>query len=91
MNLLEVRPEVAMFALAMEARLRENDHKPGWKHDPAIALLKRLREELAELTAEVVAGSTDGMLPGEVLKEACDVANFSLMIADVCGGLEGKP
>lgn len=45
------RPEVVAFADAMEAQLKANDHKPGWKNDDPHALLKRLVEETAELKA----------------------------------------
>lgn len=42
------RPEVIAFADLMEAQLRANDHKPGWKDDLACDLLPRLREETDE-------------------------------------------
>ena len=76
-------PEVVAFADAMEAQLRANDHKPGWKNDWSKDLLKRLREETDEL--EKTLEEPD--YTGNILKEAADVANFAMMIADVCGGL----
>lgn len=84
-----LRPEVRAFAEVMEAQLRRNDHKPGWKHDEPDALLKRLREETEELQ-EVCDEQTSDSGP-EILREAADVANFAMMIADVCGGLDVKP
>jgi NTP pyrophosphatase (non-canonical NTP hydrolase) len=79
----ECRREVRQFAKVMESRLRANDHKPGWKQDIAPALFRRLQEEAAELD-----GAIDFGTPGEIAKEAADVANFAMMIADVCGGLK---
>ncbi len=85
---LELRPEVAAFAQAMERKLRENDHKGGWKDEDVWALFTRLRkDETAELVSAVYSYQHDGS-PGCVLDEAADVANFCLMIADVCGALE---
>lgn len=81
----ECRREVRQFAKAMEECLRANDHKPGWKQDEIRALLDRLREEVGEL--DVATIPEQGRTPGEIAKEAADVANFAMMIADVCGGL----
>ena len=79
-----LRPEVRVFARAMEARLRANDHKPGWRDEDPDALLDRLRDETEELDASVNMG-----IPSKsaILAEAADVANFALMVADVCGAL----
>lgn len=41
-KLSDVRPEVAAFAIAMERKLRKNDHKGGWQDDAPEALLARL-------------------------------------------------
>lgn len=77
----ELRPEVEAFAQAMECALRANDHKPGWKNDAPSALIDRLYQEVRELDRTPMAA------PDAVLKEAADVANFAMMVADVCGGL----
>ncbi len=77
-----LRPEVLAFAHLMEQQLRANDHKPGWKNDRPKPLVDRLREETEEL---IVAILDHG--PEQIGKEAADVANFALMIADVCGCL----
>ena len=81
-----VRPEVKRFAEIMEGRLKENYHKPGWKDDKVSSLLGRLIEETGELTIAMMRSEFSG-----VCREAADVANFAMMIADVCGGLaEGE-
>lgn len=79
-----LRPEVLAFARLMERQLRANDHKPGWKNDTPVALMRRLEEEAQELNGAL------GWSPVEVALEAADVANFAMMIADVCGCLGGK-
>ena len=91
-----LRPEVRAFARAMEEKLRENDHKPGWKNDSDRSLLGRAYEELEELREECSALSIDdggrGMrlrTPHTILGEAADVANMVMMVADVRGGLDG--
>ena len=73
----------------MEAKLRENDHKPGWKGENPWPLVERLFEEANELTEELQPGSrTDlGTWSAKIGAEAADVANFAMMIADVCGAL----
>lgn len=85
---MELRPEVRAFAEAMEAQLRANDHKPGWKNDSAFSLLVRLQEEKDELLEAVSCGRIGSPeWAKRVVKETADVANFAMMIADVCGGL----
>jgi hypothetical protein len=77
----ELRGEVLLFALAMERKLRQNDHKGGWKNEWSPRLLERLWEEHVELYAAIETG-------GDILGEAADIANFAMMIADVEGALE---
>jgi NTP pyrophosphatase (non-canonical NTP hydrolase) len=80
----EMRDEVKAFAEIMERELKANDRKPGWKHDDPTALLVRLREEADELE---MALTPPVERAAQIAKEAADVANFAMMIADVCGGL----
>lgn len=80
---MQRRKEVELFADAMERKLLLNDHKSGWKHESVMFLLPRLRQELRELTRAVGEGTEE-----DVLSEAADVANFAMMVADVCGGLK---
>ena len=76
-----LRPPVRALAQAMEHKLRANDHKGQWgtygmAYGPYF--LARLREEVAELEAAILAGES----PRAVLMEAADVANFALILAD---------
>jgi NTP pyrophosphatase (non-canonical NTP hydrolase) len=85
---LGVRPEVAAFALRMEAKLRENDGKPGkrgWKLASPWQLLDRLREETVELEQAMYPPVKRSQT--QVADEAADVGNFAMMIADVRGDL----
>lgn len=46
---MEIRPEVKLFAEAMEKVLRENDDKSGWKECSPAWLLIMLEEKQREL------------------------------------------
>lgn len=80
-----LRPEVLAFAKVMEERLRANDHKPGWKTDSWEYLQQRLIGEARELR-ECCESAT--ATPSTIGGEAADVANFAMMVADVCGALD---
>lgn len=98
---LDVRREVAAFALLMEAKLRENDHKRGWLHEKTGYLSRRCGNELDELRAEIkewhrlrsnatAVEPLTAKLAAAVVRigrEAADVGAFAMMIADVCGAL----
>ena len=98
MSTLRLRREVAAFAQLMERKLRENDYKGGWRNEDTEALLTRLQQEAYELqVATETSGAWCSYPPAAVLgkkgrntigREAADVANFAMMIADVCGALK---
>lgn len=81
---LDVRPEVARFALAMEAKLRANDYKRPWRNCPLQYLSMRLTQERRELFDAIAARK-------DVIGECADVANFAMMIADKVGELPPLP
>lgn len=100
----EVRAEVMAFARLMEAKLRENDRKGGWKRCETAYLSRRCGNELEELRTLIHRAkdwvlkntfpsgrgpmlSDNAELVKEIGREAADVANFAMMIADVCGAL----
>ena len=73
---LDVRAQVARFALAMEEQLLKNDWKGGWADMADEEIFDRIDEEVLELkTASTVT----------LLVEAADVANFCMMYADNYG------
>lgn len=80
------RTSVDWFARNMELKLRENDHKGGWGKCEHSWLLDRLKQEVAEL--EKALDQVDNQ--ENVIREAADVANFALMIADLAGRLYGR-
>lgn len=93
------RPEVVAFADAMECKLRQNDYRRGWQDCPREYLLIRLSEEVGELNAAVrgricvfdaVGYAYQPPRTDTVLGEAADVANFAMMLADVCGVLKSR-
>lgn len=86
--LLEVRrarPCVLQFAALQERLLRKHDDDRGvrgWASDSADVLVNRLDDELKELRQAIASGT-----PQEIAKEAGDVSNFAMMIADNTGEL----
>lgn len=91
---LRWRREIVAFADLMERELRENDHKGGWAAEHYRHLFHRMQEETDELALAIYARipwsrvqylkDPDPVLVGS---EAADIANFAMMIADVCGAL----
>jgi len=69
----------------MEAKLRANDWKGGWRGMSHHELLGLLDLEFEELTEAIAAGSAEG-----IIDEAVDVANFAMMIADITRAGEGE-
>ena len=87
--------EIQQFAALMQTKLNENQDKGGWKgvdfspfgegrgqvwREKNDYLLRRLDEEIAELKAAVYAFDAS---PLAIAREAADVANFAMMLADV--------
>lgn len=79
-----IRKEVQWFAEQMESKLQENDHKGGWDDCGIFWLRNRLVEEVKELSDAMEAGhnSESGIDLENIIREAADVANFAMMIAD---------
>ena len=91
---MAVRPEVRAFALAMEAKLRENDHKGGWQKMGWLECYQAMREEAKELhgaCSEWQEAANSIPFRKHIIREACDVANYAMFVCDVTGSLEAKP
>ncbi len=90
---MKLRPEVQVFAEGMEQILQANTHKGDWKDSAKWYLLRRLKDEVEELEKALslfsfsckVINITE--VKKLVKKEAFDVANFAMMIADNFGDL----
>lgn len=78
---IELRPVVLWFAQQMELKLRANDHKGGWQDDEPEELAERISEELTELFVALKKRRAPQNWK-RVLKEAADVANVAMMVAD---------
>jgi hypothetical protein len=84
---MELRESVRLFAEAMETKLRENDHDRDGRECEVTWLLERGREEHKKLWQAATDRSSRIDTAEDVLREAADVANLAMMVADVCGGL----
>ena len=89
---LKLRPEVEAFAQIMEAVLRTNDHKGGWKLLTPLECMSRLGDEVDELHSEIKEGGhpfwTEERQLAKICHEAADVANYAMFTADCAGALE---
>jgi NTP pyrophosphatase (non-canonical NTP hydrolase) len=80
-------PLVLWFAEEMEKKLALNRHKGGpaaWRKDDPFDLASRVRRETDELVVAMRdwLKHGDNTTTGDIIKEAADVANFAMMIAD---------
>lgn len=82
---------VDWFCERMKAKMRlpQNEAKPSWRNDPPGLLRRFLAKELDELDEVMCTKAIDPMpldeLVERVVDECCDVAAFSMFIADrVC-------
>ena len=85
-----VRPEVLAFAHLMESKLKKNDHKGGWKNCDPSWLFNRMYEEIEEIKIPLLTDKNEQAKRrheqrDRISLECADVANFAMMIADVCG------
>lgn len=90
-----MRKEVKWFAEKMEEILSRNDRErgnDGWKGEDVIWLLGRIEDETEELIKALKkAGFEDVEYApnltfderASIIKEAVDIANFCMMVADV--------
>ncbi len=71
-----LRPEIARFAMAMEAKMRthDDDRGDGWKGATPTWLIKLLKGELDE-----VEKAMEEVDPKKISAELVDVANFAMM------------
>jgi len=89
-----LRQEVWAFAILMEKTLRKHDEEKGhegWKDAKRGHLLSLLMKEVGELTSALDASASVGGATVRVAEECADISNLAMMIADVSGGLRGKP
>ena len=89
-----MEPEVKKFSELMQAKLNKNKNKPcpvmnpegegrTWKGCSTEWLMFRLQQEFDELKKAIKEAES----PQQIANECADVANFSMFIADINGGL----
>lgn len=81
---MDVRPEIKLFAEVMEKQLQKNEHKGGWKDCESSFLKQELFKNSRELSITEIHFPYDKQT---ILRRAANIANFAMMIADVCGAL----
>lgn len=74
-----LRQEVQDFAIALELRLRKNDHKGGWQDMTPTECLSRAYDEMHELW-KAVGPNYRKADPRALKHEAEDAANFLLFL-----------
>lgn len=79
----DIEPTLQAMQAVDREKLSENEHKGHWRGATAMALMDRLYDEVFELAQAVRTES-----PRAVAREAADVRNFAMMVADVMGGLD---
>ena len=81
----EMRKAVKVFADRMEAVLKQNDHKSGWKNCTYNFLLGKLWEETYEVVRCFNSAGDFEVNQERLQNECADVANIAMMIADNLG------
>jgi len=81
-----LREPVRLFATVMEGKLRQHDAHRQWDDSDVDWLRDRVNVELSELDEALELILTKHG-PVDCAREAADVANYLMMIADVTGGL----
>lgn len=79
-----IRSCIMDFALEMEKKLRKHDDKDEWEglyEEMLLGWLKNETKELAKALEKYYLKDT-GATKRRVIKEAADVANYAMMIAD---------
>lgn len=77
MEFNDCRGIVQKFAVQMEIKLRENDHKGGWEEMADEEIIAKILHETGEILTEKAC--ITGNNPQD---EAIDVANFAMMLWD---------
>lgn len=76
---------IADFVIHMKHKLLLNRHQGHWRGVSVGELRSRLELEVSELDDALMRGERKG-----IVREAADVANFCMMIADKAQWLEGE-
>lgn len=75
-----LRPALFDFADEMEAKLKKNDHKTGWRTLPVEALFRLLQIEIEEFKV-----AKEFLSVAEARNELVDIGNFCMILWDRLG------
>lgn len=81
--------ELEIFFGICKSKLAANEHKGSWEDQSVMGLCRWIRVEVKELEQACFDKRLKGNPPGEVAREAADVANLAMMVADIMGELDG--
>lgn len=86
-----MRDALLRFAERMEAELKANEFRGTWEDKSPELMLAKLWDELYDLDDQVEK-YLDGKGDREqIVKEAVDVANYAMFVADICLASMGDP
>ena len=88
MSELSESEKIDLFAKQMKENLKINSYKGTWTEESDDWLFECLDEEVKELEAVSSYGYNRKKRAEEILREAADVANFAMMIADNSGAFQ---
>lgn len=78
-----LREALKTFAQSMEIELRKNEFRGNWgEHDPE-EMMAKLWDEVYDLDDQVEAYMNGNGDKDKILKEAVDVANYAMFVADI--------
>lgn len=81
---MKLREALVFFSEEMEKELKNNEFRGDWRECSPSDMMVRLWDEVYDLDDEVEK-LCDGVGDKKaVLKEAVDVANYAMFVADVC-------
>lgn len=80
---IEVRPVLAAFAMAMEAKLQQRDKKYGYWGDDAGETLRHFNAEVSELLRSIAENGFRLRENADLAGEAVDVANLAMMLWEI--------
>lgn len=85
-----MREALKFFAKKMEEELKKNEFRGSWRDQNPEMVLSKLWDEVYDLDDQV-----ENYLDGkgdrdQILKEAVDVANYAMFVADICAASMGE-
>lgn len=87
---MSLRPSLKLFAEAMELELRRNEFRGDlWKIESPLSIMANLWEEVYDLDDQVEEHMDGNVDLAALHKEAVDVANYAMFVAESCAARYG--